>query len=364
MIRFLDLNRLNRPYLQAFRQRLENTVVSDRLILGDALQEFERKWADYTGARHAVGTASGYDAIFLILEAFKILGKLQPGDEVIVPANTYIASILPVVRAGLKPVGVEPAGDLNIHAADVEPHITPRTKAILAVHLYGRSVDVRPLRQLAEKYGLLLLDDAAQAHGAVYENRRIGGLTDATAWSFYPTKNLGALGDGGAVTTNNERLADIIRTLRNYGQLEKYNSRYAGINSRLDTLQAAFLAEKLPDLDRLNRRRTEIAEQYHRRINHPEIHHPPLRTDGGHVYHQYVVLSPQRDRLREYLRDKGIETLIHYPVPPHKQDALKDIWRTPFPVTEKIHAQILSLPVDPYLTDDQISYIIRTINAF
>jgi len=364
MIAFLDLNRLNRPYLDAFHKQLENTVLHDRVILGDAVEQFEQAWATYTGNRHAAGTGTGFDALYLIFEACKILGKLRPGDEVIVPANTYIASILPVVKAGLKPVAVEPRDDLLMHPADAEKLISRRTRVLLPVHLYGRMADMQAFRQLADDYGLLLIDDAAQAHGARWNGKPPGAYADATAWSFYPTKNLGALGDAGAVTSNEGELIELVKILRNYGQAEKYNSRYAGINSRLDSLQAAFLLEKLKDLDRLNRRRREIARYYERHLSRPDITKPPFKDDESHVYHQYVILTPDRDALREHLSRHGIQTLVHYPVPPHRQQALAGILEGEFPFTEQIHREIVSLPVDPYLTDEQLEYITAVIHAF
>ncbi|NPA43685.1 MAG: DegT/DnrJ/EryC1/StrS family aminotransferase [Chlorobi bacterium] len=363
MIPFLDLNRLNSRYLPAFHRRLDALVRGGRLILGEAVEEFERRWADYSGYSFAVGTASGFSALQLVLEAWKLSGKVREGDEAVVPAHTYVATILPVVRAGLKPVAVEPEPDLNMHPEAVERVLTSRTRVIIPVHLYGRRAPMEALARLARRHGLLLLDDAAQAHGAIRKGDGIA-RAHATAWSFYPTKNLGALGDGGAVTTDDEELARLVAVLRHYGQEERYNSRYPGTNARLDALQAAFLSEKLPDLDRLNARRVAIARRYAEGIRHPLVRIPPFEGDGSHVYHQFVICSPRRDALRAYLADKGIATLIHYPVPPHRQQALQGILEGEFPVTERIAREILSLPADPLMSDEEVETVISAVNAF
>ncbi len=365
-IAFLDLNRLNAPYLEAFHRRLDETVKQRPFILGPLVEAFEQAWAQYTGARYAIGTGNGTDALYLILEAYKLMGRLRPGDAVLVPAHTYIATILPVLRAGLQPVLVEPVPDTHIvpvgqyamYAGD------RRIKAVVAVHLYGR-VAVDPLlQQLAQDEGWLLIEDAAQAHGAGIDGRHAGNLGHAAAWSFYPTKNLGALGDAGAVTTNDGRLAELVAVLRHYGQTERYYSRYRGINSRLDALQAAFLLEKLPDLDALNRRRIQIARRYVEGLANPLVQVPIPVWDGSHVYHQFVVTSPARDLLRRWLQRQGIQTLIHYPQPPHRQPALAGVVDYPLPVTDEIYGRLLSLPVDPLLTDEEVDYVIEQVNRF
>jgi len=363
MIPFLDLNRLNRPYKERFLARLDDLVERRAFVLGDLVERFEKKWADYTGASHAVGVSNGSDALFLILEAYKLTGRLHKGDRVLVPANTYIATILPVVRAGLIPVAAEPDPQtLNLPARAIEQHHDIRT--VIAVHLYGRlSVDEQVL-DICRRRNILLIEDAAQAHGARSSAGKAGNLGDAAAWSFYPTKNLGALGDGGAVTTNDTEIARLIKILRNYGQEEKYNSRYAGLNARLDALQAAFLEEKLKDLDELNARRIRIARRYAENIHHPQVRIPRPVFDGSHVYHQFVVLSPFRDALHQSLKQNGIQTLIHYPVPPHRQAALAGFLLGDFPVTERIHREILSLSVDPYLSVDEQNRIIEAVNGF
>jgi len=366
MIRFLDLNRLNARYLPQLEDDFKRSVAGDAFILGRAVKVFEEEWARYTGARHAVGTGNGTDALYLILEAYKIMGRLRPGDAVLVPANTYIATILPVIRAGLKPVLVEPDPDTLIVPVGQYAQYAGRSgiKALIAVHLYGRLAVDPVLRDLARAENWLLIEDAAQAHGAVFDGKKAGNLGDAAAWSFYPTKNLGALGDAGAVTTNDAGLAQLIAQLRHYGQHEKYNSRFVGINSRLDTLQAAFLHTKRQDLDELNRRRIDMARRYANEIIHPLVQIPIPIFDGSHVYHQFVILSPARDALRQYLHQQGIETVVHYPVPPHRQEALRGQVEGRFPITEQISRQVLSLPMDPLLTDQEVSYIIDQINRF
>ncbi len=368
MIPFLDLKRLNAAYRDRLLDRWEEWMNSGQYILGEYIASFEAQWARYTGAAQAVGTANGSDAIYLLLEACKIRGHLKEGDKVLVPANTYIGSILPVLRAGLEPVPVEPdAETLNVpaeHYMQAAEKYAPR--AVLAVHLYGRLAVDETLRDWAPTAGLCLLEDAAQAHGAVDpDGRKAGNLADAAAWSFYPTKNLGALGDAGAITTNDEEMAALVRQLRNYGQKQKYRSDYAGINARLDPVQAIVLELKLADLDRLNRRRIEIAGKYAAGIRHPLVRIPIPQFDGSHVYHQFVVLSPRRDELQTYLQSRGIGTLIHYPVPPHRQGALKSLWKHyHLPLTERIHREILSLPVDPMLQNGEVERIIDLINKF
>ncbi len=363
MIAFLDLNRLNRPYKERFLTRLADMVENRAFVLGDLVKNFEKKWAAYTGAPYAVGVSNGSDALFLILEAYKLTGRLHEGDRVLVPANTYIATILPVVRAGLVPVAAEPdAETLNLSVSALEKH--QNISACIAVHLYGRLTTDHKFQAACRARNILLIEDAAQAHGARNETGKAGNLGDAAAWSFYPTKNLGALGDAGAVTTEDKELASLISILRHYGQVEKYNSRYPGLNARLDALQAAFLEEKLGDLDQLNARRIRIARQYTNGIRNPYVQIPRPVFDGSHVYHQFVILSPYRDALREFLKRQGIQTLVHYPVPPHRQAALAGFLQGAFPVTERIHREILSLPVDPYLSETEQNRIIDAVNAF
>ncbi len=363
MITFLNLNRLNRPYLPLFRQELERLVAEKPFVLGEAVEKFEKEWANYTGARFAVGTGSGLDALFLVLEAWKIMGKISAGDEVIVPANTYIATVLAVLRAGLKPVLIEPAEDMNMPGRIPGKLITPRTKVLLPVHLYGLLAPMDDLSEEARKYNLLILEDAAQAHGASTSNKRAGAFGDAAAFSFYPTKNLGALGDGGMVTTDDKDLADLIKILRNYGQQEKYVSKYAGINSRLDALQALFLSVKLSSLDEMNRAKSRIAAYYNRNLTDAVIK-PSFYDDERHVFHQYVIRTDKRDALMEFLKRKGVETIVHYPVPPHRQEALRGKVEGDFPFSEKLSETVLSLPSAPYLSEEELAFITSNVNAF
>ena len=364
MIEFLNLKTLNSPYEKQFHQKFDQFLSSGYYILGKEVQQFETNFADYCGTTYAIGTGNGLDAIRLILEAYKILGKLQIGDEIIVPANTYIASILAISQAGLKPVLVEP--DITTYNFDTErvlEKINTKTKAVLAVHLYGLVSDWDTLSKVAQSHGLLLLEDAAQAHGAIWNTRKAGNLGDAAAFSFYPTKNLGALGDAGAVTTNDDELAELIKKLRHYGQQQKYVSRHKGINSRLDEIQAAFLNVKLPALDASNLKRRQMASTYIKHIKHPEIILPVFDTQA-HVYHQFTIRTKQRDDLKKYLDKHGIQTLVHYPVPPHKQPAYSEWRHESYPVTEQIHREILSLPIRENLTDDEVFYIIDKINRY
>jgi len=364
MIEFLNLKTLNAPYEKQFYQKFEQFLSSGYYVLGKEVQQFETDFAGYCGTDYAIGTGNGLDAIRLILEAYKILGRLQAGDEIIVPANTYIASILAISQAGLKPVLVEPnINTYNLDTERVSEKISSKTKAILAVHLYGLVSDWDTLSEVAQSHDLLLLEDAAQAHGAVWNKRKTGNLGDAAAFSFYPTKNLGALGDAGAVTTNDDELAEIIKKLRHYGQQQKYVSRYKGINSRLDEIQAAFLNVKLPALDTSNNKRRQIASTYIKHIKHSEIILPVFDTQA-HVYHQFTIRTKQRDDLKKYLDKHGIQTLIHYPVPPHKQPAYSEWQHESYPVTEQIHREILSLPIRENLTDNEIFYIIDKINRY
>jgi dTDP-4-amino-4,6-dideoxygalactose transaminase len=365
MILFDDLKAVNardgRDLLSAARRVLE----SGWYILGNEVEAFESEFAVYCGVKHCVGTGNGLDALVLILEGYKALGIMKEGDEVIVPANTYIASILAISRAGLSPVPVEPdIHSYNIDPRKIPPKIGSRTKAIMAVHLYGQIADMSPLLALARKNNLKVIEDSAQGHGAVYRGKRAGGLGDAAGFSFYPTKNLGALGDGGAVTTGDSRLADAVKALRNYGTVKKSVNRYKGFNSRLDEIQAAILRLKLKRLDRDNALRRKTAELYSASITNPLITRPMVRDSLSHVWHQYVVRTPERDRLRVFLKERGIGTLVHYPVPPHRQEAYREWNNLSFPITEKIHEEVLSFPISPILTRREISHVINSVNSF
>jgi dTDP-4-amino-4,6-dideoxygalactose transaminase len=341
---------------------MQRVLASGWYILGQELEAFEAEYAAYCGARHAVGVASGLDALQLALRALDI----GAGDEVIVPANTYIASWLAVSACGATPVPVEPEpGGFNIGADNIAAAITPRTRAILPVHLYGEPAALDPILALARRHGLAVVEDAAQAHGARYRGQRIGAHGHAVAWSFYPGKNLGAFGDAGAVTTNDSRLAERIRMLRNYGSREKYVNVERGMNSRLDPLQAAALRVKLPHLERWNAQRAEIAAQYLAGLNDCGLLLPRQSADSAPVWHLFVVRSRARNRLMQALLGQGVATLIHYPIPPHLQSAYADrrFVRGDFPLTERIHNEVLSLPMFPGLSYEQVERVVSALQS-
>ncbi|PKB15704.1 DegT/DnrJ/EryC1/StrS aminotransferase family protein [Flavobacterium sp. 5] len=378
MIKFLDLKKINEPYETAFQQKLKSVLESGWYILGKEVQEFETNFANYCGAKHCIGVGNGLDALVLIFKGYIQLGKLQKGDEVIVPANTYIASILAILHADLVPVLVEPKLETyNIDPELISEKISSRTKAILAVHLYGQLAEMDEINKIALQNNLLVIEDAAQSHGARlnyelrienYELKKLGYSSNAVAYSFYPGKNLGCLGDGGAVVTNDSDLAKVVSAMRNYGSEAKYRNDYIGLNSRLDELQAGFLNLKLPNLDSDNERRRIIAKRYLSEIKNDKIILPTLSLRGtkqsDHVSHLFVVRIEKRDELQSYLLKNGIETMIHYPVPPHQQKALSNWNDLSFPITEKIHQEVLSLPISPVLTDDEVSYIVAILNKY
>ncbi|AXG72344.1 dTDP-3-amino-3,6-dideoxy-alpha-D-galactopyranose transaminase [Kordia sp. SMS9] len=366
MIKFLDLHKINARFEIEFRAAFKKFLDSGYYVLGNNVTQFEKSFANYCGTQHCIGVSNGLDALTLILEAYKIQGKLQEGDEIIVPANTYIASILGITKAGLKPVLVEPNLEtFNIDAAAVEAAITWKTRAILVVHLYGQLTDMRPIQDIAKKQNLLIMEDAAQAHGAVNsEGKKAGNLSDAAGFSFYPTKNLGALGEAGAVTTNDAELAEIIRKLRNYGTSSKYVNQYKGVNNRLDEIQAAFLNIKLRQLDADNEERSDVALRYCMGIDNPEIRLPTHPRDGSHVFHQFVIRTENRSKLQKYLAESEVGTLIHYEIPPHKQEAYKEWNHLHFPITEKIHNECLSLPISPVMDEFDVNTIISLLNSY
>ena len=365
-IPFLDLKKINLEYETQYKEALNSVLESGWFILGENVREFEKEFASFCGVKNCVGTASGLDALTLILRAYKEMGVLRDNDEILVSANTYIATILAVTENNLKPVFIEPEIDTyNIDPTKIENKITSRTKAILTVHIYGRMSDMKQLGKIADRHGLKLIEDAAQAHGAVLEGRRAGSMGDAAGFSFYPGKNLGALGDGGAVTTKDDTLADVIRSLGNYGSVKKYVNKYAGINSRLDEIQAAFLRKKLSDLDAHNERRRQIAEKYNSLIDNSLISTPNLPDSREeNVWHVYPVRCKSRAELITHLHENGVGTLTHYPVPPHKQEALKEYNGISLPITEEIHREILSLPLSNVLTDEDADYVIKQVNNF
>ncbi|MEM6685902.1 MAG: DegT/DnrJ/EryC1/StrS family aminotransferase [Bacteroidota bacterium] len=366
MIPFLDLHKINARFEIEFRAAFKKFLDSGYYVLGENVTQFEQSYAAYCGTQHCIGVSNGLDALTLILEAYKILGKLKEGDEIIVPANTYIASILGITSAGLKPVLVEPdIQTYNINPSLIEAAITPKTKAILVVHLYGRLTEMTAIHTIAKKHNLLVMEDAAQAHGATNaEGKRAGNLSDAAGFSFYPTKNLGALGEAGAVTTNDAELAEVIFKLRNYGTSSKYVNQYKGGNNRLDEIQAAFLNIKLKHLEADNAERCDVALRYYMGIHNPEIILPNHPRNPSHVFHQFVIRTKNRDKLREYLAESEVGTLIHYEIPPHKQEAYKEWNHLHFPVTEKIHEECLSLPISPVMDEFDVNMIISLLNGY
>jgi len=370
-IKFLDLQKINLVHQKEIEEAILKTFHSGWYILGDTVERFEKNYAAYCGVKHCIGISNGLDAFILILRAYIELGKINEGDEIIVPANTYIASILSISHNNLKPVLVEPDIDtFNIDTSLIEKNITERTKALMPVHLYGQAAEMDKIKLLADRYKLLIIEDAAQAHGATSNGKRTGNLGDSAGFSFYPGKNLGALGDGGAVTTNDDQLAEVILALRNYGSHKKYYNLYKGFNNRIDELQAAVLDVKLKYLDQENQRRREIAQFYCDNIKNPKIilpilHHPSsIIHHLSHVWHLFVIRTSERDRLQKYLGDNGIQTVIHYPVPPHKQPAYKEWNHLSFPITEKIHNEVLSLPIGSHLLDEDIEFVVEKLNAY
>jgi len=367
MISFLDLKAINQQYAGEISVAIQDVLESGWYIRGQQVEQFEEEFAEFCTAKHCVGVANGLDALILIFRAYKLLGRLKDGDEVMVPANTYIASILAITENNLTPILVEPdAGTFNLDAKEAEKHITPKTKAILAVHLYGQLADVDGLPGLCRAHDLLLVEDAAQAHGAVAaRGQKAGSIGDAAGFSFYPGKNLGALGDGGAVTTNDEELAALIKQLGNYGSEAKYYNSHLGINSRLDEIQAAVLRVKLRHLETDTQKRREVAKQYSKEINNASIVLPQWDMDAkDHVFHLYVIRCQERARLQQHLDDHGIQTVIHYPVPPHQQKAYSAWNHLHLPITEKIHEEVLSLPISPVISPKEVCSIVDVLNTY
>lgn len=366
MIEFLPLEKITEKYKDEIHRAVLDAVDSGRYLLGSQVDAFESEYADYIGTRNCVACANGLDALWLILRAYMEMGVMEPGDEVLVPANTYIASILAITGNGLKPVLVEPRWEtLEIDEDLIEGLITPRTKALMTVHLYGRLSWSGRMAEICRKHGLKLIEDNAQAHGCETLNgRRTGSLGDAAGHSFYPGKNLGALGDAGAVTTDDSILADTIRALANYGSSKKYVFRYQGRNSRMDEMQAAVLRVKLRHLDQDNAARKRVAAMYMEGISTPTVSMPERMPEQSNVWHIFPIFCERRDELQKHLADKGIQTLIHYPIPPHKQECYSDWNSMSLPVTERIHAQELSLPISPVIQDYEVKAVIEAINLF
>ena len=375
MVKFLDLHKVNERFRDEMDAATKRVLDSGWYLLGKESEAFEGEFAAFCGVKHAIGCANGLDALKLVIRAY----GFGPGDEIIAPANTYIASLIAISANGATPDLVEPdVGTYLIDPARIEEKITPRTKAIMVVHLYGRVCAMETINAIAKKHGLKVIEDCAQAHGAFCgggretgDVRRVGGLGDAAGFSFYPGKNLGCLGDGGAVTTNDDGLAKKIRALRNYGSDVKYHFPYRGTNSRLDEIQAAWLRVKLPHLDADNARRAEIAARYCREIANPAVTLPDNRTIEqsnnsllSNVWHVFPVRTGRRDEFQAYLAEKGIQTVIHYPIPPHRQPAYTEWHDLKLPVTEKIHETIVSLPISPVMMDEEVSEVIAAVNAW
>jgi dTDP-4-amino-4,6-dideoxygalactose transaminase len=366
MIKFLDLKKINEPYEAAFQEKFKSVLASGWYILGKEVQEFEINFAQYCGVNYCIGVGNGLDGLTLIFKAYIQLGKLQKGDEVIVPANTYIASILAILQADLVPVLVEPKLETyNIDPSLIQEKITSRTKAILTVHLYGQLAEMDVINEIASQNNLIVVEDAAQSAGAISTQKAtLKNLQSSAAYSFYPGKNLGALGDGGAVVTNDAELAKTIQSLRNYGSETKYHNDFIGVNSRLDELQAAFLNLKLPNLDSDNEKRRIIAKRYLTEISNDKIVLPFWDFSSNHVFHLFVIRAKNRENLQNYLAESNIETMIHYPIPPHQQKAFESWNNLSFPITEKIHHEVLSLPLSPVMTVDEVSYVVAILNKY
>jgi len=365
MIRFLDLQKITQKHSEEIHEAVLRVVDSGWYLQGDENKKFEANYANYIGTKYCVGVANGFDALRLILRAYIELGIMQEGDEIIVPANTYIASILAISDNKLVPILVEPSFEtLEIDDTKIEQTITLKTKGIMIVHLYGQCAYTDEIGNICKQNGLKLIEDNAQAHGCIYNGKKTGSLGDVAGHSFYPGKNIGAFGDAGAVTTNDPDLADMVRTLANYGSKVKYVFDYKGLNSRLDEIQAAVLDVKLKHLDEDIELRRKVAHYYMDNIKHPEITLPIVSDWNAHVFHVFTILTLRRDDLQKYLTDNEIQTVIHYPIPPHKQNCYQEWNLLSMPVTEQIHNQELSLPMSPVMTNEEVKYIVETINKW
>jgi len=361
MIKFLDLKKINDCYRDEIQAGIQQVIDSGWYLSGTKNDEFCANFARYCGCKYALGVANGLDSLTLVIKAY----GFGPGDEIIVPANTFIASILAISQNGCTPVLVD--ADINTYNLDpelIEQKITQKTKAIMAVHLYGQITDLDKISAIAKKHNLKLIEDAAQSHGAIYNGRRAGSIGDAAGFSFYPGKNLGAMGDAGAITTNDKDLYEKIKAIANYGSFEKYNHIYKGINSRLDEFQAALLDVKLKYLDKDNARRRQIARCYLNNIKNNAVILPKVKTEKAHVWHVFVVRTNARDRFQKYLADNGIQTNIHYPVPPHKQGAYKEYADLSFPVSEELHRTVISLPISQVMTDEEAAQVVNAVNSY
>lgn len=360
MIKFLDLHKINERFRDEIDLRIKKVLDSGWYLLGNEDENFEKNFADFCGVKHCIGCANGLDALNLIIKGY----GFKDGDEIIAPANTYIASILAITQNGCTPVLVEPdIKTLNINPDLIEAKITPKTKAIMVVHLYGQAVEMEKIWELAKKYSLKIIEDSAQAHGAIYRGKRTGNLGDASGFSFYPGKNLGCLGDGGCITTNDDELAKKVRAIRNYGSNIKYHNIFKGVNSRLDEIQAGVLDVKLPYLDKDNARRREISKYYRENIENPNVILPETYDENAHVWHIFAIRTKNRDDFQKYLTENEVQTLIHYPIPPHKQECYREWNDLSFPVTEEIHNTILSLPISPVMTNEEAEKVVEVVNS-
>jgi len=362
MIKFLDLSKINNRFYKETATHFEEFLNNSNYILGDAVKKFETEFASFCNARYCIGVGNGLDALSLILKGYDI----KEGDEVIVPANTYIATILAITSTGATPILVEPnENTYNINSDLIEKYFTKNTKAIIIVHLYGQVVEMEKILSLAKQYNIKIIEDAAQAHGALYNGKRVGSLGDAAGFSFYPGKNLGALGDAGAITTNDPTLAERVKVLRNYGSQQKYIHVLKGVNSRLDELQAGFLSIKLPFLEMDNHKRSIVAKFYSEYINNDIIKLPKMPKDEkSHVWHLFVVRVPNRSDFQQYMSLNGVETLVHYPIPPHKQEAYKEWNQLSYPITEILSREVVSLPISPVMTQEQIVHVVTVVNNY
>ncbi|KKP89569.1 MAG: dTDP-6-deoxy-D-xylo-hex-3-ulose aminase [Parcubacteria group bacterium GW2011_GWC1_36_108] len=363
MIKFLDLHKINERYRNEIDAAIKSILDSGWYLLGKETEKFEKEFASFCGVKYAIGVANGLDALIISLKALGI----EEGDEIIVPSNTYIATILAISANGATPILVEPDIDnYNIEPKNIEAAITSKTKAIMPVHLYGQACEMDPIMSIAKKYNLMVVEDCAQSHGAIYENQCVGSFGNCAGFSFYPGKNLGAMGDGGMITTNDEEIANKIRAIRNYGSFVKYENLYKGMNSRLDEIQAAILSVKLGYLQEDNEKRRKIANYYLENIKNPVIILPKISNDNekSHVWHLFVIRCEKRDELKKYLLDNDIETSIHYPIPPHKQNAYMEWKDLVLPISEKIHNEVLSLPVSPVMTKEEIERVVKIINEY
>jgi dTDP-4-amino-4,6-dideoxygalactose transaminase len=364
-IPFLDLKKINLNHEIELKAAFDKVLKSGWFIMGESLSIFECEYSKYCGSKYCIGVANGLDALNLIIRAYKEMGLMKDGDEILVPSNTYIASILAISANNLIPVLVEP--DLNTYNIDpknIGENITKNTKGILAVNLYGQTANFTEINKIAKENNLLVIEDAAQSHGATHHGKPSGSLGDAAGHSFYPGKNLGALGDGGAITTNDDKLADTLLALRNYGSHKKYENLFKGVNSRLDELQAALLSVKLAHLNKENEARNLIARKYLAEITNPLIHLPIIETSNISVWHLFVVRTADRNHLQKYLIDNQIQTVIHYPIPPHHQLAYKELSNSTYPISEKIHNEVISIPISPVMTDEEVKYVIEVLNRY